>query len=375
MSVKKDAVLVLADGKTFSGRMFGKSGKASGEVVFNTSLSGYQEILTDPSYAGQLLTFTYPHIGNVGCNEEDVESSKVHCRGLIVKKQSRRVSNFRAQSSLHEFLVDNNTVAIEGLDTRELVLHLRDEGSQMGIIASLDEDLDSLKEEAKNLEPMTGKDLVKEVTCSEPYTWNQKTWELGTGYAMLPDDQASKHIVCIDFGIKYNILRLLCDRGFKLTVVPASSSAEEILSLNPDGVFLSNGPGDPAAVTYGIETVKNLLGKTPIFGICLGHQILGHALGAPTFKLPFGHRGGNHPVKNKATGSVEITVQNHGFATDLDKVPGNLDVSHMNLNDNTVEGFDFPELRAFSTQYHPESSPGPHDSHYLFDRFAQLVNA
>jgi len=336
---KQKAVLVLADGTVFEGLSFGAEGRASGEVVFNTSLTGYQEILTDPSYAGQLLTFTYPHIGNVGCNEEDVESSKVQCKGLIIKKSSRRVSNFRAQYSLSDYLIKNGVVGIEGLDTRELVLHLRDQGSQMGIVASGEAatDIDRLKKEAASLESMAGRDLVKEVTCKEPYTWNQKTWSLGKGYETLDESSSSQHIVCMDFGIKYNILRLLADRGFRLTVVPADYDAEQILGLNPDGVFLSNGPGDPAAVTYGIETVKALVGKLP------------------------------------ATGAVEITVQNHGFATDLNKVPKDLEVSHVNLNDQTVEGFDLPELRAFSTQYHPESSPGPHDSQYLFDRFADLV--
>ena len=372
---KLPATLALADGRVFKGYSIGAEGETSGEVVFNTSLTGYQEILTDPSYANQILTFTYPHIGNVGCNSEDVESNKVHASGLIVKKLSRHYSNFRAECSLQDYLVKNNVVGIEGLDTRALVLHLRDEGSQMGVVASGEHNSDDLVDKAKALPSMAGADLVKVVSCEKPYEWKQGTWRAGVGYSQIADDEYYKrpHVVALDFGVKFNILRLLVDQGFRVTVVPASTSFEDVTALNPQGVFLSNGPGDPSAVSYGIECVKQLVGKQPMFGICLGHQILGHALGAPTYKLPFGHRGGNHPVRDETTGKVEITVQNHGFATDLEQVPKNLRVSHVNLNDRTVEGFDIEDAKAFSIQYHPESSPGPHDALYLFDRFGDLV--
>ncbi len=375
MSKTKEAVLVLADGKVFRGEACGHIGEASGEVVFNTSMTGYQEILTDPSYANQLLTFTYPHIGNVGCNSEDVESFATHAKGVIVRKFSNLSSNYRSEMSFQDWLEKNELVGISGVDTRELVLHLRDNGSQMGIVSSSRTDVEAILADVKALPGIEGQDLVKEVTCKEPYTWSQGTWKRGQGYSEHagPEFEKRKHIVAIDFGVKFNILRLLVDQGFRVTVVPASTSAEEIEALKPDGVFLSNGPGDPAVVTYGIETVKALKGKYPMFGICLGHQILGHALGAPTFKLPFGHRGGNHPVKDQKTGKIEITVQNHGFATDAEKVPADLKVSHMNLNDKTVEGFSIDEIKTFSIQYHPESSPGPRDAEYLFARFAEMV--
>ena len=374
--MSKDAVLALADGKLFHGTAFGYEGEASGEVVFNTSMTGYQEILTDPSYANQLLTFTYPHIGNVGCNREDVESFDTHANGVIVREVSEHYSNFRAEMSFQQWLVEQKLVGITGIDTRELVLHLRENGSQMGIVSSLGEYDSSLVKKAKALRGLEGQDLVKQVTCQKNYSWSQGTWTRGTGYAEYGEeaDFAKRlHVVAIDFGVKFNILRLLVEHGFRVTVVPATTSAEEIKALKPDGIFLSNGPGDPAAVTYGVETVKELIGKFPIFGICLGHQVLGIALGAPTFKLPFGHRGGNHPVKDSLTGKIEITVQNHGFATDLEKVPDTLSVSHMNLNDNTVEGFSIEELNTFSIQYHPESSPGPRDAEYLFKRFYDSV--
>ncbi|MCB0345996.1 MAG: glutamine-hydrolyzing carbamoyl-phosphate synthase small subunit [Bdellovibrionales bacterium] len=369
------ATLALADGTLFHGYAVGSIGETSGEVVFNTSMTGYQEITTDPSYCNQMLTFTYPHIGNVGANSEDVESPKVQVSGVIVRELSRHYSNFRAEQSFDDYLKDNSVVGIGGIDTRKLVVHLRDNGSQMGVISSTGEDDATLVDKAKSLPSMEGQNLAEVVSTREPYDWNQGTYELGRGYRKFSDAELNGRplVVAIDYGVKFNILRLLAESGFRVKVVPANFSAEQILELGPDAVFLSNGPGDPAAVTQGIKTVSGLVGKKPMFGICLGHQILGHALGAPTFKLKFGHRGGNHPVRDERTGKVEITVQNHGFATDLAKVPSSLCVSHINLNDNTVEGFQVPEAKAFSIQYHPESSPGPHDASYLFEEFYQLA--
>ena len=371
----RPAYLALADGTVFSGASIGAEAEASGEVVFNTSMTGYQEILTDPSYRFQMLTFTYPHIGNVGVNPEDVESDRVQVSGLIVRHLSRHYSNFRATGSLNDYLVENNVAGIEGIDTRALVLHLRNTGSQMGVIASGKQNPDDLIAKARALPSMEGLDLVKIVSTKTPYTWSEGTWVLGRGYPKFSkEEQLSKpHIVAIDFGIKYNILRLLVDQGFRVTVVPCDYSAEAIQALRPDGVFLSNGPGDPAVVTYAIETTKALLGKSPIFGICLGHQILGHALGIPTFKLKFGHRGGNHPVRNELTGSVEITVQNHGFASVAHTRPKGVRITHMNLNDQTIEGLELKEAGAFSVQYHPEASPGPVDAQYLFQQFKENV--
>lgn len=370
------ALLALADGTVFRGTAIGKIGETSGEVVFNTSMSGYQEILTDPSYAFQLLTFTYPHIGNVGVNDEDMESDSVKAAGIIVRSFSEHYSNFRARCSLQEFLEEQGVVGITGLDTRALVLHLRENGSQMGIISSLEESEESLVERAKALPSMEGMDLVREVSTKEPYDWKQGAWSPEAGYVELSEEELQSRplVVALDFGIKYNILRLLTESGFRVKVVPATTSAEEILEENPAGVFLSNGPGDPAAVTYGIDTVKALLGKVPMFGICLGHQILGHALGASTYKLKFGHRGGNHPVRNELSKLVEITVQNHGFATDAKTLPKGVTLTHLNLNDDTVEGLEVAEKGVFSVQYHPESSPGPNDAQYLFDEFKKRVD-
>lgn len=371
----REAYLALADGTVFQGRAIGYDGEATGEVVFNTSMSGYQEILTDPSYRFQMLTFTYPHIGNVGVNPDDVESDRVQVGGLIVRHLSPHYSNFRATGSLDDYLVQNKIAGISDIDTRELVLHLRDGGSQMGVIAHGKQNADELVDKARNLPSMEGLDLVKVVSTREVYSWNQGTWVPGKGYPKFSDaQQASKpHIIAIDFGIKYNILRLMVDQGFRVTVVPCDFSGEQILKMKPDGIFLSNGPGDPAVVSYAIETTKQVLGKTPIFGICLGHQILGHALGIPTFKLKFGHRGGNHPVRNELTGAVEITVQNHGFASVAHTRPKGVRITHMNLNDQTIEGLELKEAGAFSVQYHPEASPGPMDAQYLFDRFKENV--
>lgn len=376
MSIVKrhKAHLVLADGKVFTGEAFGFIGETWGEAVFNTSMSGYQEILTDPSYERQLLTFTYPHIGNVGINSEDVESSRVHAAGIIVKAPPRAYSNYRAEKSLEDYLNENKLVGISGIDTRELVLHLREHGAQMAIISSNGGKLDDLKERAHSLPSMEGMDLVKDVSVKTAYDWSEGSWHLGSGYAkgVVPDLSKAPTIVAIDCGIKINILRLFADLGFKLKVVPVTASAAEILSFKPVGVFLSNGPGDPATLGYLISTVEELLGKTPIFGICLGHQILGHAVGCPTYKLKFGHRGANHPVKNLITGKVEITVQNHGFASVKNKIRPGVQLTHLNLNDDTVEGIAVPDARAFSVQYHPEASPGPLDSHYLFQQFKDL---
>ncbi len=370
-----DAVLALEDGTIFRGNSVGFDGETSGEVVFNTSMSGYQEILTDPSYVFQLLTFTYPHIGNVGVNSEDIESAKVQLAGMIVRQFSDHFSNFRAQISLQDYLIQNKVVAISGIDTRALVLHLRTWGSKMGVISTQNCSAADLVDKAKALPRMNGLDLAHRVSTSKVYDWFEGAWRPGAGFKHFSEQEQKDWPLCIayDFGIKYNILRLLTQNGFRVKVVPASMSAQEVLAFSPDAIFLSNGPGDPAAVTYGISNVSQLIGKKPIFGICLGHQILGHALGAPTFKLKFGHRGGNHPVRNEKTGFVEITVQNHGFATQLENIPSGMSVTHLNLNDRTVEGLEAKDVGAFSVQYHPESSPGPRDAAYLFKNFRNLV--
>jgi carbamoyl-phosphate synthase small subunit len=384
MDSHKFAVLVLGDGKVYKGLSCGAHGESVGEVVFNTSMSGYQEILTDPSYTGQMVTFTYPHIGNVGVNENDIESDKPHVSGLIVREMCDKPSNYRATDSLPNYLRKNNIVAISGIDTRALVLHLRTNGSQMGIIKTSeinfsDIEIKELIQKAKIIPSIEGQDLVPNVSTENIYQWREGPWSFsekkGDSFSQFNDSELKNrpHLVAIDFGIKKNILRLLTGEGFRVTVVPAKTSPEKIKELKPQALFLSNGPGDPAAVTYGIETTKALLGIVPTFGICLGHQILGIAVGAPTFKLKFGHRGGNHPVKNIKTGQVEISVQNHGFATKKDSIPDSVTVTHINLNDDTIEGIEVPDLNAFSVQYHPECSPGPHDSSYLFKDFYTKV--
>lgn len=375
--------LALANGAVFRGQCFGalrgEDDPICGELVFNTSMYGYQEILTDPSYAGQIMTFTYPHIGNVGCNEDDVESSRVYVEGLIVRAAHKVPSNFRATMSLPEYLAKNNVMGVEGIDTRELVIALRTHGAQMAVMASGSSiNPDTLVDRAKAAGSMEGKDYVKHVACKEMYTWDYLPWSLEHGNRRrLSQEQlvSRPHAVAVDCGVKTNILRLLVDVGFRVTVVPAGTSAAEIMSLRPDGVFLSNGPGDPATLGYAVKPVSEIVGQVPIFGICLGHQILGQALGGKTYKLKFGHRGGNHPVRDETTGKVEITVQNHGFAVDKASVEKRAFVSHLNLNDMTVEGLESRELRAFSVQYHPEASPGPHDSRYLFERFYRLVTS
>ena len=353
----KSAKLVLENGTIFSGISLGEMGETIGEVCFNTGMTGYQEILTDPSYCGQLVTMTYPHIGNYGVNPEDVESTKVQVSGFIVREENVVPSNFRSTQSLGEYLREQKIVGIQEIDTRMLTRILRNQGAMNGIISTTDLDDASLLQKVKASPSMDGLDLAKVVTCHKSYEWSK-----------------GKHkIAAIDFGIKHNILRLLESHECEITVFPASTSAAEILGFNPDGIFLSNGPGDPAAVTYGVELVKKLLGKKPIFGICLGHQILALALGAKTYKLKFGHRGCNHPVKNLETGIVEITSQNHGFVVDSDSLSENVEVTHLSLNDQTVEGFRCTDMPAFSVQYHPESSPGPHDSRYLFEQFIKMV--
>src|SRR5262245_34594890 len=380
------AILALADGRIFEGTGFGAEGEAVGEVVFNTSMTGYQEILTDPSYEGQLVAMTYPEIGNVGVNPEDVESRKPFMKGFIVKNYTAAPSNWRAAQPLHEYMNTNGIVGIQGIDTRSLVRHLRDSGSQEGLSSTLSDDPVILVEKAKGSPGVVGKDLVRNVSCAEAYQWNDGMWELGEGYKQRdPSNSAAKRrgkvtfrspsysVVAYDYGIKRNILRNLAEAGCQVMVVPASLPAEDVLAMNPDGIFLSNGPGDPDAVPYAKENVQKLLGKKPIFGICLGHQILGLALGGKTYKLKFGHHGGNQPVMDLTTRKVEITSQNHGFAVDADSLEGAAEVTHLNLNDNTVEGLAHRELPIFSVQYHPESSPGPHDADYLFKRFTDLM--
>ncbi|WP_432822248.1 glutamine-hydrolyzing carbamoyl-phosphate synthase small subunit [Trichloromonas sp.] len=366
------AILALADGRVFHGKSFGATGEITGEVVFNTSMTGYQEILTDPSYAGEIVTMTYPMIGNCGINTEDVESSKPHLAGFVVKEYNDYPSNFRSQMSLDAYLKENGIVGIQGIDTRALVRHIRDKGAQTGIISSVDTDPDSLVEKARKAPSIVGRDLVKEVTCQQPYSWDEGLWELGSGY-LKPTEPARYKVVAYDFGIKRNILRNLTTLGCDVTVVPAETPAEEVLAMNPDGVFLSNGPGDPEPIRYAQENIRKILGKKPIFGICLGHQLLSLALGGKTYKLKFGHRGGNQPVLHGDGHNVEITSQNHGFAVDASSITDKAVQTHVNLNDNTVEGISHKTLSAFSVQYHPEASPGPHDARYLFDRFIEMM--
>ncbi len=337
-------------------------------------MTGYQEILTDPSYCGQLITMTYPHIGNYGVNPADVESEKVHASGFIVREENIIPSNYRSVQSLGDYLREQNIVGIQGIDTRMLTRIIRDEGAMNGVISTTDLDENSLLKKVKAAPPMEGLDLATVVSCEESYVWRSGSGVRDPQFtANSQQPTANYKVAAIDFGIKHNILRLLEFHGCVVTVFPAKTTAEEIMDFNPDGVFLSNGPGDPAAVTYAIKTVKQILGKKPVFGICLGHQILALALGARTFKLKFGHRGCNHPVKNLKTGVVEITSQNHGFAVDPDSIPENVDITHISLNDKTTEGIRCKDIPAFSVQYHPESSPGPHDSRYLFQEFIDIM--
>jgi carbamoyl-phosphate synthase small subunit len=366
------ALLALADGSVFEGRSFGAAGEAAGEVVFNTSMSGYQEILTDPSYCGQMVAMTYPEIGNVGVNPEDVESARPFVEGFIVKEYWPLPSNWRARQSLHDYLAAHGIPGIEGIDTRALVRLIREKGALNGVISTGESTPEALVEKARALPSMEGLDLVGRVTCAEPYEWNEGAWTIEAGYAR-PESPGRHFVVAYDFGIKRNILRRLTSLGCRVRVVPATTPAAEVLAMDPDGIFLSNGPGDPAAAPYAAETVRALHGRRPILGICLGHQILALALGGRTFKLKFGHHGGNHPVMDLETQKVEITSQNHGFAVDADSLGGAVALTHLNLNDRTVEGLAHRELPLFSVQYHPESSPGPHDARYLFRRFVDLM--
>jgi len=368
------AVIALEDGTLFPGEGFGAMGMQVGEVVFNTSMTGYQELLTDPSYHKQIVVSTVPHIGNVGTNGDDPESDRIWVAGYAVRSLSPTISNWRSSASLDAFLRAQNVIGITGVETRALVRHLRTRGVMRGVIASgeVAEDTQMLIWEAQRWPGMDGLDLAKEVTCTKPYAWEETadpTWYIGNTGSRNPHG----HIVAYDFGIKRNQLRLMTERGFQVTVVPATTSAHEALALHPDGVFLSNGPGDPAAVTYAIDAIREMLGKVPIFGICLGHQLLGLALGGQTHKLLFGHRGGNQPVRDPENGAVTITVHNHGFAITDGTLPTEVTVTRFNLNDNCVEGLRCESRQAFSVQYHPEASPGPHDALNLFDEFVALV--
>jgi carbamoyl-phosphate synthase small subunit len=372
----KPAKLVLENGTVFVGTTFGAEGETIGEVCFNTGMTGYQEILTDPSYCRQLVTMTYPHIGNYGINPEDCESNKIQAAGLIVREENVIPSNFRATQSLGDYLYEEKIVGIQEIDTRMLTRIIRDEGAMNGIISSVDLNETTLLNKIKIAPSMNGLDLAKIVSTKKKYVWeNRKKKKIEkNGTDLLPPVSYSNRIAAIDFGIKHNILRQLETNGCDIMVFPGDTTADEIMDYNPNGIFLSNGPGDPAAVTYAIEMVRKLLGEIPIFGICLGHQILALAMGAKTYKLKFGHRGCNHPVKNLRTNKVEITSQNHGFAVDPDSLPSNVEATHISLNDNTLEGLYSKDVSAFSVQYHPESSPGPHDSRYLFHEFINMMS-
>ncbi len=360
-----DGLLVLNNGQYFRGKLRGAPLEAEGEVIFNTSLTGYQEILTDPSYTGQIVTMTYPHIGNYGINPEDMESATVHAAALVVKELSLVTSNWRSSNSLEDWLCDNKVPVLEGVDTRALVRAIRSGGECNGIIAPVasHRTLDTLREEALTLPPMEGQNLARRVSTRETYFWPSTV------------TPPRFKVVAYDFGIKHNILRLMADLGMSVTVVPWNTTAAEVLALEPDGIFLSNGPGDPAAVTEAVDAVKELLDQKPIFGICLGHQILSLALGCKTYKLECGHHGGNHPVMDYATEKIEITSHNHGFSVDETSLPSQVRVTHRNLNDQTVEGIEAVSRSAYSVQYHPEAAPGPHDAQYLFQRFVELMEA
>ena len=368
------AKLALEDGTVLTGTSIGATGEVDGEVCFNTSMTGYQEILTDPSYRGQIVTMTYPEIGNYGVNDVDVESWKPHLAGFIVRHLSRRVSNFRADGGLNDFLVRHHIVGLEGIDTRALVRRLRIRGAMKGVVSTVDLDDASLVAKAQASPGLVGRDLVREVLPQGAADWTESLDAMAT-LGPAPTDAPGKrpHVVALDYGMKWNIARHLYSMGCRVTILPGVASAQEILDLQPDGVFLSNGPGDPEPVHYAQDAIRGVLGKKPIFGICLGHQLLSLACGAKTYKLKFGHRGANQPVLNHATGRVEITCQNHGFAVDPDSLPDALEVTHTNLNDNTVEGVRHREFPAFSVQYHPEASAGPHDSSYLFGWFRRML--
>jgi len=372
-TARPPALLVLENGRRFRGRGFGAEGESTGEVVFNTAMTGYQEILTDPSYAGQIVVMTAPEIGNTGVNDEDLEAARVAAAGLAVREASLRVSNWRAERALDRYMADSGVVGIEGIDTRALTRVLRDEGAMRGAISTVTLDPEELRARVLASPEMSGLDLVPRVSCREPYRWDEPSWR-APGVESPPLPPAELHVVAYDFGIKRTILRQLRDVGCRVTVVPAGAPAREVQALGADGFFLSNGPGDPAAVTYGVAAARELVdsGK-PVFGICLGHQILGLALGGETYKLRFGHHGANHPVKDLSTGKVEITSQNHGFAVDVASLEGKATLTHVNLNDQTVEGMRHKKWPVFSVQYHPEAAPGPLDSAHLFHRFREMV--
>jgi carbamoyl-phosphate synthase small subunit len=374
--LSKPAILVLEDGSFFKGLAIGAVGASVGEVVFNTAMTGYQEILTDPSYARQIVTLTYPHIGNTGTNSEDEESTAIWASGLVIRDLPLLASNYRNEQSLQDYLLANNIVAIAEIDTRRLTRILRDKGAQSGCLMA-GEDLDEARalELARGFAGLKGMDLAKEVTVSEPYTWREGSWTLGEGYTTRSDKDLPWHVVAYDYGVKRNILRMLVDRGCRLTVVPAQTPASEVLALKPDGVFLSNGPGDPEPCDYAITAIKELLETDiPVFGICLGHQLLGLASGARTMKMKFGHHGANHPVQNLDDGTVLITSQNHGFAVDEQQLPDNLRVTHKSLFDGSLQGIHRTDRPAFSFQGHPEASPGPHDAAPLFEHFLALIS-
>ena len=371
MSQTSPAILVLADGTVFHGISIGASGSSVGEVVFNTAMTGYQEILTDPSYCKQIVTLTYPHIGNVGVNAEDVESRQVFASGLVIRDLSMTVSNWRNTQSLPDYLKANKVVAIAGIDTRKLTRMLRSKGAQNGCISTGTDEAAALKA-ARGFAGLVGMDLAKEVSCANSYPWTQREWGLGVGY---PEAEHTKfHVVAYDFGMKHNLLRMLTERGCRITVVPAQTAAKDVLAMEPDGVFLSNGPGDPEPCDYAIAATRKFIeAGLPLFGICLGHQIMGLAVGAKTIKMKFGHRGANHPVQDTQSKRVMITSQNHGFAVDAATLPANARVTHVSLFDGTLQGFELTDKPAFCFQGHPEASPGPHDVDYLFDRFIDLM--
>jgi carbamoyl-phosphate synthase small subunit len=374
--LSNSAILVLEDGSIFRGLAIGANGSSVGEVVFNTAMTGYQEILTDPSYARQIVTLTYPHIGNTGTNSEDEESTGIWAAGLVIRDLPLLASSYRNQQSLQDYLVEKNIVAIADIDTRRLTRILREKGAQNGcLMAGSDLDENKALELAQGFAGLKGMDLAKEVTVAEPYPWTQGSWQFGVGYVERPQEELPWHVVAYDYGVKRNILRMLTDRGCRLTVVPAQTTASEVLALQPDGIFLSNGPGDPEPCDYAITAIQQLLEtEIPIFGICLGHQLLGLASGASTTKMKFGHHGANHPVQNLDDGTVLITSQNHGFAVDENNLPANLRLTHKSLFDGSLQGIHRTDKPAFSFQGHPEASPGPHDAAPLFEHFLELIS-
>lgn len=370
----KKAILILEDGKIYEGRAFGAEGEVFGEVVFNTSIMGYQEILSDPSYNGQIVVMTYPEIGNYGVNTQDVESKRPFVSAFVVKEYWSQPSNWRSYEPLAKYLSTYGIIGLEGVDTRALAKRIRENGAMRGVISTADFNHDNLFKKVRASPSILDIDLVTETSCTKPYSWEGGSNVWRTPYATKNKADRKYKVIVYDFGLKYNILRSLVDTGCELLVVPSKTSSDEVLSMGSDGIVLSNGPGDPSAVSYAVENVRKIIGKKPIFGICLGHQILSLALGGRTYKLKFGHRGANQPVKNLNTGKVEITSQNHGFAVDADSIVNKADITHINLNDNTVEGLRHKEYPVFSVQYHPEASPGPHDSSYLFNEFLKMMS-